>query len=49
MTNHILEVNNLSTHFFTRAGTIKAADDVSFRIKTGSTLALVENPEAGSR
>ena len=47
MSEHILEVNNLSTHFFTRAGTIKAADDVSFRIKTGSTLALVGESGSG--
>src|SRR5712692_47796 len=47
MTDNILEVNNLSTHFFTPAGTIKAADDVSFRIKTGSTLALVGESGSG--
>ena len=47
MTDDILEVNNLSTHFFTRAGTIKAADEVSFRIKTGSTLALVGESGSG--
>ena len=47
MTDNILEVNHLSTHFFTRAGKIKAADDVSFRIKTGSTLALVGESGSG--
>src|SRR5258705_7319717 len=47
MSEYILEVNNLSTHFFTRAGTIKAADEVSFRIKTGSTLALVGESGSG--
>ena len=47
MTDNILEVRNLSTHFFTRAGTIKAADDVSFSIKLGSTLALVGESGSG--
>ena len=47
MTDNILEVRNLSTHFFTRAGTIKAADDVSFSIKAGSTLALVGESGSG--
>jgi oligopeptide/dipeptide ABC transporter ATP-binding protein len=47
MTDNILEVINLSTHFHTRAGTIKAADDVSFKIETGSTLALVGESGSG--
>ncbi|MEK6407119.1 MAG: ABC transporter ATP-binding protein [Acidobacteriota bacterium] len=47
MTDNILEVNNLSTHFLTRAGTIKAADDLSFAIKPGSTLALVGESGSG--
>ena len=46
MTN-ILEVKNLSTYFFTRAGTIKAADDLSFAIPIGSTLALVGESGSG--
>jgi len=44
---NILEVKNLNTHFFTRAGTIKAADDVSFDIERGSTLALVGESGSG--
>jgi oligopeptide transport system ATP-binding protein len=47
MADNILEVKNLSTHFFTRAGTIKAADDVSFDIEPGSTLALVGESGSG--
>ena len=47
MTDNILEVRNLSTHFFTRAGPVRAADDVSFNIKTGSTLALVGESGSG--
>lgn len=46
-TENILEVRSLSTHFFTRAGIIKATDDVSFSIKLGSTLALVGESGSG--
>ena len=44
---NILEVHNLTTQFFTKAGTIKAADDVSFAIERGSTLALVGESGSG--
>src|SRR6185436_4346697 len=47
MTDTILEVKNLSTHFLTRAGLIKAADEVSFKINSGSTLALVGESGSG--
>src|SRR5438128_5877961 len=47
MAEEILEVKHLSTHFFTRAGIIKAADDISFSIKRGSTLALVGESGSG--
>ena len=47
MTDNILEVSHLSTHFLTRAGRVKAADDVSFAIRTGSTLALVGESGSG--
>jgi oligopeptide/dipeptide ABC transporter ATP-binding protein len=43
----ILEVKELSTHFFTRAGVVKAVDDVSFAIPRGSTLALVGESGSG--
>src|SRR6202140_4510747 len=47
MSESILAVKHLSTQFFTRAGTIKAADDVSFSINRGSTLALVGESGSG--
>jgi oligopeptide/dipeptide ABC transporter ATP-binding protein len=47
MTDNILEVRHLSTQFFTRAGPVRAADDVSFNIETGSTLALVGESGSG--
>ena len=47
MTDNVLEVRHLSTHFFTRAGPVKAADDVNFNITKGSTLALVGESGSG--
>jgi peptide/nickel transport system ATP-binding protein len=43
----ILEIHHLSTHFPTRAGVVKAVDDVSFAIPKGSTLALVGESGSG--
>jgi oligopeptide/dipeptide ABC transporter ATP-binding protein len=47
MSDDILEIKNLSTHFFTRAGAVKAVDDVSFALPRGSTLALVGESGSG--
>ena len=47
MTSATLEVRNLRTHFFTRAGVVKAVDDVSFSIARGQVLGLVGESGSG--
>ncbi|MBA3351469.1 MAG: ABC transporter ATP-binding protein [Blastocatellia bacterium] len=44
---HLLEVQNLRTHFPTRGGLVKAVDDVSFYIKEGELLGLVGESGSG--
>jgi oligopeptide/dipeptide ABC transporter ATP-binding protein len=45
--SHLLEVNNLQTYFPTRAGIVKAVDDVSFYIDEGELLSLVGESGCG--
>src|SRR4028118_5138 len=45
--SHLLEVNNLQTHFPTRAGLVKAVNDVSFYINEGELLGLVGESGCG--
>ena len=45
--SYLLEVNNLQTHFPTRAGIVKAVDDVSFYINEGELLGLVGESGCG--
>jgi peptide/nickel transport system ATP-binding protein len=42
-----LEVENLQTYYYTRAGLVKAVDGVSFRLKKGETLAIVGESGCG--
>jgi oligopeptide/dipeptide ABC transporter ATP-binding protein len=43
----LLSVGNLSTHFFTEEGIVKAVQDVGFSIKKGRTFALVGESGCG--
>ncbi|HJS52496.1 MAG TPA: ABC transporter ATP-binding protein [Pyrinomonadaceae bacterium] len=43
----LLEVNNLRTQFATRAGLVKAVDDVSFELSEGELLGLVGESGCG--
>lgn len=42
-----LAVEGLCTHFFTRAGTVRAVDDVSFSVNKGEVLGLVGESGSG--
>lgn len=46
-TSTVLEVKNLSTHFHTSKGVLKAVNDVSFTIKRAEILALVGESGCG--
>jgi len=43
----ILEVKNLSTHFFTDEGVVKAVDDVSFSLHKGEIMGIVGESGSG--
>ena len=44
---HLLEVKSLKTHFPTRAGLVRAVDDVSLYIDRGELLGLVGESGCG--
>lgn len=43
----LLSVENLSTHFFSKEGTVKAVDDVSFEVHRGQTLGIAGESGCG--
>ncbi len=43
----LLEVNNLTTHFYTQDGIVKAVDSVSYNVHRGETIALVGESGCG--
>ena len=47
MTDPVLSVKDLSTHFFTRAGVVKAVDGVSFDLAKGEIMGLVGESGSG--
>ncbi|MCY0096784.1 ABC transporter ATP-binding protein [Hoeflea ulvae] len=47
MSDPVLSVENLSTHFFTRAGVVKAVDGVSFDLARGEIMGLVGESGSG--
>lgn len=44
---HLLQVDNLTTHFHTRAGIVKAVQDVSLTLDKGQTLGIVGESGSG--
>ena len=47
VSTHLLEVNNLQTHFPTRSGLVRAVDGVSFHLDRGQLLGLVGESGCG--
>jgi oligopeptide/dipeptide ABC transporter ATP-binding protein len=43
----VLKVEDLRTHFFTRSGVVKAVDGVSFSVRRGETLGIVGESGSG--
>ena len=47
MSEPVLSVDGLHTHFFTKAGVVKSVDDVSFQVERGEVLGIVGESGSG--
>jgi len=47
VSEYLLDVKNVKTHFFTDKGVVKAVDGVDFKIKKGETLGIVGESGSG--
>ena len=47
MSEIVLKIEGLKTHFFTEAGTVKAVDSISFDVRKGESLGLVGESGSG--
>lgn len=47
MSEELLRVENLATHFFSDAGEVKAVNDISFSIRKGETVGIVGESGSG--
>lgn len=43
----LMNIDGLSTYFFTEEGKVKAVDDVSFRVREGETVCIVGESGCG--
>lgn len=47
MSNAVIDIQNLRTHFHTDEGVVRAVDDISFRVDEGRTLGIVGESGSG--